>query len=79
VFEKVTKRGKHHRIELKEVVRHLELNDDGDILVTLIRSQGRVVRPADLLCRVFGLERADLTTARILKQSQAPLPQKNAA
>lgn len=72
-FEKVTKKGKPRTIELKEVVRELELTASGDLLVTLIRSQGRVVRPGDLICSVFGLEKADLVGARILKQRQALL------
>ncbi|MDJ0782787.1 MAG: TIGR03960 family B12-binding radical SAM protein [Desulfosarcinaceae bacterium] len=73
VFEKITKKGRRRRIDLKEVVRCFELSDGGDLLITLIRTQGRVVRPADLLRRVFGLEKTDLVEARILKQSQEPL------
>jgi hypothetical protein len=72
-LEKVTKKGRPRTIELKEVVREIELTAGGDLLLTLIRSQGRVVRPGDLICRLFGLEKADLVGARILKQRQALL------
>ncbi|MEJ2639031.1 MAG: TIGR03960 family B12-binding radical SAM protein [Desulfosarcinaceae bacterium] len=77
-IEKITKKGKRRRIDLKEVVRRLELDESGDLSVTLIRSQGKVVRPADLLHRVFGLERADLASARILKQSQETVDENGA-
>lgn len=75
VLEKITKKGKRRELDLKSVVQSFELNESGDILVTLIRSQGKVVRPADLICRVFGLEKSELATARILKQSQEPIPE----
>jgi radical SAM family uncharacterized protein/radical SAM-linked protein len=75
-FEKINKKGKRHRIDLKEVVRCLELDASGDIFITLIRSQGKVVRPKDLLRRAFGLPEADLAAARMLKQSQEPVPEK---
>jgi radical SAM family uncharacterized protein/radical SAM-linked protein len=75
VLEKITKKGKRRTIELKDVVREFEINESGDLLLTLVRSQNRVVRPADLLCRVFELHKDDLINARILKQSQEPLSQ----
>jgi radical SAM family uncharacterized protein/radical SAM-linked protein len=78
IFEKTSKKGKRHRIDLKEVVRGLEQDESGDLFVTLIRSQGKVVRPGDLLRCVFGLEASDLVGARILKQSREPLPAKDA-
>jgi radical SAM family uncharacterized protein/radical SAM-linked protein len=75
VLEKITKKGKRRQVDLKTIVQSFELNESGDILVTLIRSQGKVVRPADLICRVFGLEKTELAAARILKQSQETLPE----
>jgi radical SAM family uncharacterized protein/radical SAM-linked protein len=77
-FEKDSKKGKRRRIDIKAVVRDLELGENGDLVVTLIRCQGKVVRPADLLCHVFGVEKVDLGAARILKQSQVPLPENSA-
>jgi radical SAM family uncharacterized protein/radical SAM-linked protein len=79
VLEKITKKGKRRQVDLKTVVQSFELNESGDILVTLIRSQGKVVRPGDLVCHVFGLEKTELVTARILKQSQNRLPEAGVA
>lgn len=69
VIERINKKGMTKKIDLKEAVKAIELMPSG-ILKTAISSEpGKMVRPAEVLKKIFALSEEQIKTIRIVKTS----------
>jgi radical SAM family uncharacterized protein/radical SAM-linked protein len=65
--EKINKKGKRKVIDLKELVRRIAVTSENRLEMTLSSASGKIIRPAEVLKRVFLLSDGDIKTARIVK------------
>lgn len=66
-FHKVSKKGKARELDLRPIVRRLEIISEKEIEITLRYIQGESVRPFDAAISIFGLADGDQPTSRIVK------------
>lgn len=72
-FHKVSKKGKVRELDLKNLVRKLELLSDKEAEITMRVAQGEAVRPYDALCKIFGIDQEKAVCTRIIKKASKPL------
>jgi len=61
------RKGKLKNIDLKRMVKKMDLTDDDCLEMTLATGRGRIVRPGQVLENVFGLGQDEIKKARIVK------------
>ena len=61
------RKGKLKKIDLKDMVLNVELIDSGQLQMTLRVEPGKMLRPWDVLRRIFTLSEAQIKQARVVK------------
>ncbi|MDP2863734.1 MAG: TIGR03936 family radical SAM-associated protein, partial [Desulfobacterales bacterium] len=69
VMERINKKGMTKKIDLKEAVKTIDLISPGRLEMALSSEPGKMVRPAEVLKRIFALSEEQLKTARTVKTS----------
>jgi len=71
-FHKVNRKGNAREMDLRVLIRGLELVSEQEIEITLKSAQGESIRPFEAVCAVFGLNGDSSTYSRIIKTSMKP-------
>jgi len=69
VIERINKKGMIKKIDLKEAVKTIDQISPGRLEMALSSEPGKMVRPAEVLKRIFSLSEEQLKTATIVKTS----------
>jgi radical SAM-linked protein len=69
VIERINKKGMIKKIDLKEAVKNIDQISPGRLEMALSTEPGKMVRPAEVLKKIFSLSEEQLKTARIVKTS----------
>jgi len=69
VMERINKKGMTKKIDLKEAVKSIDLISSGRLAMALSSEPGKMVRPAEVLKKIFALSEEQLKTAMIVKIS----------
>lgn len=69
VIDRINKKGMTKKIDLKELVKTIELISHGGLEMALSSEPGKMVRPAEVLKKIFALSEEQLKAARIVKTS----------
>jgi len=68
-IERINKKGKQKLINLKELVKTIKIASNDRLEMTLSSESGNMVRPVEVLKKIFPLTDDEIKTARILKLS----------
>jgi len=66
-IEKTNRKGKRKFINLKEVIKTIRMESNSRLKMTLSNESGNMVRPADVLKKIFQLTDEEIKTARVVK------------
>ncbi|MDP3286622.1 MAG: TIGR03936 family radical SAM-associated protein, partial [Desulfobacterales bacterium] len=69
VIERINKKGMTKKIDLKEAVKAIDPISSDRLEMALSSEPGKMVRPAEVLKRIFALSEEQLKTAKIVKTS----------
>lgn len=68
-FKKVNRKGQVKSLDLKKIVKHLQIEKPNKLIINLIEEPGKVVRPLTIFEQVFGFQNEQSKLARVLKLS----------
>ena len=69
IFSRTRRKGKSKRIDLKEMVINIELEESDRLKMTLKAEPGKTVRPFEVLDKIFSLKEEEIKQARVVKHS----------
>lgn len=67
--ERINKKGKRKALNLKELVKKINITSENRLEMTLSSASGTTIRPAEVLKRIFSLTDEEIKRARIVKCS----------
>ncbi len=70
-FSRTNQKGKLQNINLKDMVRHMDLESPNQLLLSLRVTGGQSVRPMEIIACIFDLPDTSIRKARIMKNPEA--------
>jgi radical SAM-linked protein len=67
IVARTNRKGKLKKIDLKDMIREMNLNEEGQLLLSLETAPGKTVRPAEVLREVFRLPEEAIKQSRMVK------------
>jgi radical SAM family uncharacterized protein/radical SAM-linked protein len=72
-IEKINKKGKRKFVNLKELIKTIKIKSHSRLEMTLSYESDNMIRPADVLNKIFPLTNKEIKTARVVKLSVSNL------
>ena len=69
ILEKLSRKGQTKKIDLKGIIRHIQIEAPIRLILRIIEEPGKIVRPSEILAYVFKIENEVKKSARVLKLS----------
>ena len=69
ILEKTTRKGQTKKIDLKGIIRSLQIETPVKLNLGIIEEPGKIVRPSEILAHIFEFENEAQKSARVLKLS----------
>ena len=67
ILERISAKGKSQRIDLKQSIQRIGIQDDGKLVLVIVKNDGPSVRPGDVLRAVMGMSVDVIKHLRIVK------------
>jgi radical SAM family uncharacterized protein/radical SAM-linked protein len=72
IFSRTRRKGKSKRIDLKDMVINIELEESDRLKMTLKSEPGKTVRPFEVIDKIFSLKEEEIKQARVVKLTSLP-------
>ncbi len=70
IVSRTNRKGKLKKIDFKAMIREMDLDEAGRLLLSLSNAPGKTVRPAEVLREIFGMSEEEIKQSRMVKMER---------